>query len=102
MVSTNIVDSKFSFINPSTSILSIGVIITIMGIIINEIFVVNFSFEAILLIYINRISKPPTNIKNMIIGTHAVVRVCANKIVEIAVKINNMIPMDIGVFNVKE
>lgn len=65
------------------------------------IFILNFSFDAILLIYVNKISSPPIIIKNVIIGNHEeLVDLFINMII-IVVWISNEIPIDIGFFNIK-
>jgi hypothetical protein len=60
-------------------------------------FGLNFSFEAILLMYINRISNPPMNIKNIIIEIQDLKSILEISIVEIIVWISRKLPMLIGV-----
>lgn len=57
----------------------------------------NFSFDAILLIYINKISSPPTSIRNIIIGIHEDFIIFVKKIVEIKVCNNSKVPIIRGV-----
>ena len=89
-----------SWINVSYKSSSIGKINTSIVI---EIFSLglNFSLDAILLIYINRISIPPINIRNEIIGIHDDTVILDIKIVDIIVWIRSIIPKVIGVFIMK-
>lgn len=57
----------------------------------------NFSFDAILLIYINKISSPPINIKNIIIAIQDESIDFEISTVEIAVCKSKRIPIVIGV-----
>lgn len=75
--------------------------INIIGVII-KILNLNFSFDAILLIYVNRINNPPIIIKNVIIENQDV---DDDKIIIIVVKIvwiNKIDPIEIGVFIIIE
>lgn len=65
---------------------------------INVKFGVNFSLDAILLIYINKISSPPISIKNIIIAIQDESIDFDMKIVDTVVWINNKTPLTIGVF----
>lgn len=88
----------------SLSIMWISLIISSSGKNINIInnikiiFNLNFSFDAILLIYINRISRPPISIRNIIIAIHDISIILETMHVEIKVKEININPIDIGVF----
>lgn len=58
----------------------------------------NFSFEAILLIYINKISNPPINIKKVIIDIQEAVIILDRVIVIKVVWTSSNIPIDMGIF----
>lgn len=63
-------------------------------------FGINFSLEAILLIYMNRISNPPINIRKRIIVIQDFSMFNDIKIVDKVVCVSRRIPIDIGVFKV--
>lgn len=61
----------------------------------------NFSLDAILLIYMNKINSPPMNIKNVISAIHDDTIIFEINIVEMVVYKISIIPIDIGVLRVK-
>lgn len=64
-------------------------------------FILNFSFDAILHIYANKIINPPTIIKNVIIGNHEEFVILFMIIMMIIVCIKSDIPNDIGFFIIR-
>lgn len=95
--STNIVEFCKSFVWFSTINSSIGII---SSKIVNKAykFELNFSLDAILLIYMNRINSPPMNMRKVIIAIHEDTMIFEIKTVEIIVYKIRRIPIDIGVF----
>lgn len=76
---------------------SVGISIIIININILW-FILNFSLDAILLIYINKINNPPTNIRNITIEIQEDNIILDVSMVAIIVCINSITPIDIGVF----
>lgn len=95
--STNIVEFCKSFVWFSTINSSVGII---SSKIVNKAykFELNFSLDAILLIYMNRINSPPMNMRKVIIAIHEDTMIFEIKTVEIIVYKIRRMPIDIGVF----
>lgn len=99
ILSSNIVDRLIFVHLCSNNIFSEIIIVKIIGINIILKLGLNFSFEAILLMYVNRISSPPISIKNIIMGIHDLFMDFASIMVIINVCIIRIIPIDIGVIS---